>query len=141
MKATELRIGNLFDNHGAICHVMAIKINSAEFGYFEDSVGFERRFDNEIILPNPIPLTEEWISKLGFDDGILHFAKTLTYNNYTQILRVNHKEKYTVDFIVIKGKRKAVSYINGISKIQYVHQLQNLYFALTGQELEIKKVA
>ena len=30
-------------------------------------------------------------------------------------------------------------YINGYHEIKYVHQLQNLYFALTGEELEINE--
>jgi hypothetical protein len=71
----------------------------------------------------PIELTEKWLDKLGFvNDTVLEFYR-------------NDKTDSTIiidyDFICLLG----YSHV----KIKYVHQLQNLYFALTGQELEIKQ--
>jgi hypothetical protein len=70
----------------------------------------------------PIPLTEEWFIKLGFQ----LFGNDDPLDRYwtTNILKGSIEElslKYT---------------LSGI-KIKYVHQLQNLYFALTGVELEL----
>ena len=69
-----------------------------------------------------IPLTKEWLLKFGFDEHAIGY--------------------YNKDFIIF------LSYSNtGLHQyrlrdfntiIKYVHQLQNLYFALTGEELTLK---
>ena len=76
----------------------------------------------------PIPLTEEWLLKFGFVD-----------KNYTLELKAKRK---TIVFnwfskVVSTGKRSGY-YSRKYRHIKYVHQLQNLYFALTGEELEVK---
>ena len=67
---------------------------------------------------NPIPLTEEWLLKFGFK---------------------NIKFKYEINnFIIWLDPRSTYYYLNyegGNIEIKYVHELQNLYFALTGKEL------
>lgn len=75
----------------------------------------------------PIPLTEEWLTRFGFDEtGYMNIKSG-------GIIQV------TMNFI------GSVMYsINGshwvdISDCRYVHQLQNLYHALTGEELTIKE--
>ena len=71
---------------------------------------------------SPIPLTEEWLLKFGFEK---------TTNEYYD---KNNGLVIWIDgqFINIEWKdRFLISYT-------YVHQLQNLYFALTNTELEIK---
>jgi hypothetical protein len=72
----------------------------------------------------PIPLTEEWLLKFGFH---LDPYKNFELNNIN-INRLNFKltifeddDRYDIPI-----------------KTKYVHQLQNLYFALTGEELIIK---
>lgn len=75
-----------------------------------------------------IPLTEEWLVKFG---GVLvkETSKSKTY-------------KFTLFNIVFaKGTRKDWFYIEEISRVffKYVHQLQNLYFLLIGDNLEIKE--
>lgn len=80
-----------------------------------------------------IPLTEEWLVKFGF-----------SFSN-------NDKYKWW------KGKGRGMSLFKGLTestkdwfyyfdtysnrgkRIKSVHQLQNLYFALTGEELELKE--
>ena len=66
-----------------------------------------------------IPLTEEWLVRFGFDYLDLRF--------WSSKLCIHLKDN---EFYVL--------YEQGRLFIQYVHQLQNLYFALTGEELEIK---
>lgn len=62
----------------------------------------------------PIPLTEEWL---------VRFKE----NDLTKIIRKNHARNcYSLHTEC------------GYVWIYYVHQLQNLYFALTGEELELK---
>jgi hypothetical protein len=95
----------------------------------------------------PIPLTEDWSVKFGL------------YNN----LKLNYNKRQGVEYRF--SKKKLGTYIikryynNSLYKMQfvyddkhnnipneqiwvnikYVHQLQNLYFALTGEELTIKE--
>ena len=65
-----------------------------------------------------IPLTEEWLLKFGFKNNRLGLF---------DCVKVGDDIGYHIYFI---GKH--------LKEVQYVHQLQNLYFALTGYELEIK---
>ena len=67
----------------------------------------------------PIPLTEEWLLKFGFDSM---FSGAGYHKNGVEIGN-NHNGFYIL----------ATSY-----QIEFIHQLQNLYFALTGEELTIK---
>lgn len=71
----------------------------------------------------PLPITEQFLIEAGFKDGSLSLPKNaattflLWKNNAVRIFYTNEKE--------IGG--------NAV----YVHQLQNLYFLFTGEELNI----
>lgn len=69
----------------------------------------------------PIPLTAEWIEKFGFD-------------------KLPNQNKYDMDkFWACKLRNGNEWHFEDLECIvKYVHQLQNLYFALTGEELAIK---
>lgn len=74
-------------------------------------------------LLNPIELTEEILLKCGFKHkggGFYIHCKSLI-----ELCNVSDK------FFVVGFKDVS------LGNIYYLHQLQNLYFALTGQELEI----
>ncbi len=74
---------------------------------------------------NYIPLTEEWLAKLGFE-------KIENPNNTGTFL-------WTINEIgFIQSDKFYCASIDSLIEIQYVHQLQNLYFALTGEELTLK---
>tara|TARA_R110000772_G_scaffold99393_1_gene199295 strand:+ start:42 stop:404 length:363 start_codon:yes stop_codon:yes gene_type:complete len=113
MKANELRIGNYYididdkltELSGYELYEMTIKENTESLG--------ETEF-------RPIPLTEEWLVKFGFEklegwDDMYYFKI-----GYFQIYEYNVSGYEYDDF-----------------NIKHVHQLQNLYFALTGEELKI----
>ena len=128
MKAEELRIGNnIYDSTYPKRDAKVFRINSGSEWPITYSYGkiFEHTpLHGESLLP--IPLTEEWLLKFGFfghnnawvlstpgsNPTIFHFSiwYDLTYN--------------TAELI---------------PDITYVHQLQNLYFALTGEELTLKQ--
>jgi hypothetical protein len=118
MKASELRIGNLVYYRKEAYNVVLIAedLIKVDIGY-----GAVQRFEkNPIISPNidelkPIPLTEEWLLKFGFEQMDLH-----RFNLEISILSTD------------RGMYFQTTIIN------YVHQLQNLYFALTGNELNLK---
>jgi hypothetical protein len=107
MKASELRIGNLVDLIGVAVEITANHIKDISEG---DSIY------------KAIPLTEEWLVKLGFKERRYSMCAPVYGNEIIELAN---------DFsITYNGGRRV--------QIKYVHQLQNLYFALTGTELEIK---
>lgn len=84
--------------------------------------------DNKVLLP--IPLTEEWLLKFGFN---VEIKKTWSFG-YEKDYNV-----YTLDGLTYNGIQAQWWYVQVLkNQPQFVHQLQNLYFALTGTELEIK---
>ena len=130
MKTNELRIGNFVATEG-IDFVEVSKID-ADFGIcYKIPQEFGQFYPYKEV--EPIPLTEEWLMNLGF--------KKYTY------WRPNNLDYYHSDlkeFCIISGQVRLYTddpyeFFKIPQNIQFVHQLQNLYFALTGEELTIKE--
>ncbi|MGJ1369547.1 hypothetical protein [Sphingobacterium spiritivorum] len=137
MKATELRIGNVLTFLDKQVAVVAITETHASIKGYElnrytpvalDYTGLQR-----------IPLTEEILLKCGFDFS--QFKKPmqtcgvdLFYGHDYYFKRIGYK----TDLILrsLNGVFRIECFYS--TRIQYLHQLQNLYFALTGKELEVK---
>ena len=125
MKAKQFRIGNYYNHNGEVKEITVNMLSNLFES--EDRAWFE-----------PIPLTEEWLLKFGFE-----YKK----NNYTHNYRRVDLEGLYLDYWVVIRHDPASWYklahdigkIIAADKIWYVHQLQNLYFALTGEELTIKE--
>ena len=116
IKANELRIGNLVYPDMSSHEPITVCIKD-----FEDTSHLK-----------PIPLTEEWLLKFGF--GIEHHL------NYSQ-KEVNRNGIKNVNLAIIRESYKVdIFYYHGgyETPMKYVHQLQNLYFALTNEELKIE---
>ena len=126
MKATELRIGNY------VYHTDAgeIQVNKTDIAEYE--ICYET-------LIEPIPLAEEWLQKFGFIENIKDVPYQPSYSINIRLtifyLRPSYKGGYYWGFMN-DGKDCE---LNDVLNIKYVHELQNLYFVLTNQELEIKK--
>lgn len=73
-----------------------------------------------------IPLTEEWLLKFGFKK----YGKTTLFKKSNVTLN-------SMDIGHNRGDGFTLNYTPFV-KVQHVHQLQNLYFALTGLELIYK---
>ena len=119
MKATELRIGNyLQDREGRLCKVEELSSREGERGVYASAISGPTTG-----LPNrPIPLTEEWLlKKFGFEK---YHNNLFVLGNISVHFYMLH-EYYFISF----NHRHIV--------LDNVHQLQNLYFALTGEELTI----
>jgi hypothetical protein len=82
----------------------------------------------------PIPLTEEWLWRFGFANNINGFPEI----DLDEKRGLSITFKKTVDTHIVWFAEKDIIEYTEITTLKYVHQLQNLYFALTGKELEIK---
>jgi len=129
MKASELRIGNWViyqDEFDKIRYELKFSIGHF-MGIFEKNYG----------PPEPIKLTEEWLVKFGF----VYFKKmalNIPIHNY--IINRKDPNNEMVLLIEMTGKFVLSGYDTAWTKpLLYVHELQNLYFALTGEELTIKE--
>jgi hypothetical protein len=86
---------------------------------------FEYTDDNheqKIEYLEPVPLTEEWLIKFGFVFDGFRYQQEIN-NNLWVLVKNNVYGWYSPHIEISNG-------------IQNVHQLQNLYFALTGEELK-----
>jgi len=119
MKAQELRIGNWV---WLKCHHYPVQVTQI-FMYHDNSIwiGTDLHEGEKLKDYSPIPLTKEWLIKFGFEtDGITFWKSKLDVGSF----------KGGVFYYLPHG----LSGVRGI-EIKYVHSLQNLYFALTGEEL------
>ena len=118
IRASELRINNIVEADGIIQRVYRIWQNGAELVEQEDGDDDLDYHENDI---HPIPLTEEWLLKFGFTKEVLGW-KHWNLDLYLYLDNGCFESEQLPMFIYLK----------------YVHQLQNLYFALTNEELCIK---
>ena len=122
MKASELRIGNYvkFDNH--------------EDEYYKVSGCDISELSDELIDLNasPIPLTEEWLLKFGFIRHHYDYANDVIY---IKNIADNEIDNAEFEWGVYPNELGSGIQIKNRKSLKYVHQLQNLYFALTGEEL------
>lgn len=83
-----------------------------------------------------VPLTSEWLERMGFENFKEHSKWAYKYKHF-----VNSNELMVI--IDASNKQGGACYLNGthFADCEYIHTFQNLYFALTGQELEIKELA
>lgn len=126
MKVEELRIGNLVLFNDEICVVS---------GY---SYGFIHMNDNKkgtkIEFIKPIEITEELLLKFGFKENIIENDIYFIYkDSLFAIWNVN--DEFNNYFECGKLIYCDSFYSECISTLKFVHQLQNLYFALTNEEL------
>lgn len=128
MEVRELRIGNL-----VTVQAKDLDDNPAPMILELKHIDFMRILSgNNKALP--IPLTEEWLIKLGFKKKGSHYYEIP--NN--QVLELEYIKTNLGEFYQIITKRLVEPRTAVGNKFKYVHQLQNLFFALTGTELEIK---
>jgi hypothetical protein len=150
MKANEFRIGNYHLYH------------------IEDKLDERKEWDEVCVIDakdlvwlskpegekdkdyKPIPLTNKWLKKFGFvyfsyktgPYGIKHKGYQIRYKAYSihsfvRLLQLSYVKDESMYYVGKKAFniKEETTYI---SCVKYVHQLQNLYFALTGNELTIQ---
>jgi len=121
MKAQELRVGNYIYNGWLSVHNSVTQVTSTEIGYLESFP------DHDVY--QPVPLTEEWLVKFGFEKLNHKMSNCTVFIKGCWRIATNDFLNYSLWHERISPPTWSLSYL------QYVHQLQNLYHALTGEEL------
>ena len=128
INATELRIGNLvYEKHCDDSLHIGVVALIQKYG---DATKI--RTENRWYAEEPIPLTEEWLLKFGFrmKAGKFRLPSLSGYHFFS--LQNPFMAEHDGGFV----PSVLCEYT-----LKYVHQLQNLYFALTGEEIKINEPA
>jgi hypothetical protein len=149
VQASELRLGNLIsDDDGCMAKINgftpfdhSVRCDEAEGCILLIDVYHELtdkwKMGREADSPEckPIPLTPEWLERCGFE--YLPFSTDISMFSF-------YKKSETFELIIVNDginceyKHGVFYYEDEHHPVVHVHQLQNLYFALTGEELQIK---
>lgn len=115
---------------GTVCKVEAIKRNSF---YLECKAGDGVCYSEvSVTMVEPIPLTEELLLESGFTKGDWGFSCDIVELSYGSFL-FNDEINNDKLFASINGAEHPLSRI----PIEYLHQLQNVYFDLVGSEMKV----
>lgn len=130
MTENEIRIGNWIHHKATWSYRQLDPPNECDFQW--DTQDWYALGECTLSLDDiePIPLTEEWLCKFGFTQisGKQEYFKPFQGRYHNVLLgglEPIYKMGYSDDGIIQLP-------------IYYIHQLQNLYYALTGEELKIK---
>ena len=137
LEVKELRIGNCItgvyydldsdEEKEQLCKVVSIdSVGAHEYPIMVDGLGNEIE---EYQRLEPVPLTEEWLFKLGFE--IVNHIDGYSFYSYKK------KGKGGFCNITIYDQYTRVGNNTSVPHVKYVHQLQNLHFILTGFEVEV----
>lgn len=136
MEVNELRIGNYLAAHHFNFVLSKVDV------IFENEIRcvfLEKQNDGTVSVMSvinefkPIPLNEKWLFEFGFEqkkysEGI-EFIKRgfrLWKGNNWDFFEFSISDKYDEEYYNVT--------------VKFVHQLQNLYFALAGEELVLKEL-
>ena len=119
MKTQELRIGNLVKSK-------LLGTKHKVLGVYKNKIWTDLQESwSDIEDFEPIPLTEECLLKFGFYKTTENAGNLICYK----------KGKYTIAKWLKNKWQFWINTTDLYNSPQHVHQLQNLYFALTNQEL------
>ena len=126
MNPKELRIGNFLTVSNNVLAISEIKKDCFCFcqQYIDE---WEFLFNDYDV--QPIQITEDWLKRFGFN-GV--------ENDHIKCKNIHLSYSSVFNRVFISDEDDDPQTVVGVN-IKYVHQLQNLYFALTGEELEIKE--
>ena len=129
IKENELKIGSILNYLTAEGDICTATIDWQGLKWLnEDPKGFN-------MVHSVIELTPEWLINFGFIYCKFSLSSLDRIDNYSK----NRKIELTFENGEIKSVYVGVQRIDDGKRIKYVHQLQNLYFALTGEELELNQ--
>ena len=115
MDVHEMRIGNWYSEFGMNYE----KVNWIVLQHIHESI-------ESFIWVQPIPLTEKWLLKFGFK-----WKQIKDLSSYT----LPKLELYQYSS---NNNKIFFEYADGEVELKYVHQLQNLYWELCGEEFKME---
>lgn len=126
MKLSELRIGNFIEDEGKILPIISIDSQrnheelkgAVDLPVYDDKGRMWTTTGRWIERINPIPLTVEWLKKLKVNEKLLE-----------TIWSIRQSKGQEGSWVLYYGIESSGIYI------EYVHELQNLYYTLTKEEL------
>lgn len=131
MKANDLRIGNWIRYEDKL--VQVVQLSSLMILCQRDENQFLVNHEPEIF--QPIELTEDILIKIGFKKNII-YGSTIEYlpinNDLVSVFCTKEKQNIKIQIVCENATETIVKYI------KYIHQLQNAYYCLTGQELKVE---
>jgi hypothetical protein len=135
MEAKDLRIGNYFNAKKPRHNEKYVIVESIDF--YEINSSFRPYKIDDI---EPIPLTDEWLVKFGL---IKKYLENPFEESGFELKEDGTKFYWWADggtFNIEINPNGEVWFelYSHYNHIKYVHQLQNLYYSLTGEELVIK---
>ena len=134
MEKNEIRIGNIIYDSLNQSYDVIIGINN------NDTVDFPFELNNDICFVDGIKINSDIIKTLGFiQDNPTEEFYTKTYNdpldkNYIKMTMFFANNQWTL--CVIFGEVSSTV----IQDIKYVHQIQNAFYLVTGQEFDINNL-
>lgn len=138
METNELRIGNYIEYCGYIVKVDGIYDDRISAINIEDK---DHIFDKPSYF-NPIKLTEELLLKIGFKKNKYDWWEYFP-DRENKISILMSGEYTTIEYANLFHCPEDVSEVNYGSTLEfprriYIHELQNAYFLIAGQNIEIK---
>ena len=141
----DLRLGNYVYDRGH----KVIRIDFIE--YIQD--GFDTKFGQNMFVQDtevhpltefsdfaePIPLTIKWLSDFGFKSKLYGDNCYLFHFDFNEL---THDYLFSLKWIFNSETKEFEGFPffnNGTFKIEFVHELQNLFFALTRKELKLAR--
>lgn len=129
MKSNELRIGNSILMNGEVVHNIGYAVI---MDVHQINKGVKNEYLNTVKY-EPIPLSEKRLLEFGFEPKYDSENNNIDFYSPEGGLYVVQLHVEVNDFIFYDCD-------GGIGvRIEYVHQLQNLYFCLVGDELMVNK--
>lgn len=131
INAKELRVGNKV----SILQGFEVEV----VGIYEDEIltDFEGNegdyFNDKEEDVSGILLTEEWLLKYGFYKREYQIDGCDVYQKGQWRVALNYEQEYFVLY------DRIISPTWELLRLKYVHQLQNLFFALTDEDLKLEK--
>ncbi len=131
LEAKDLRIGNLVygvsDGQKILSDVVSLdSVNLTEHPIW--LISKYNQTSDEYESVEPIPITEEWLLKLGFKEQNTEIGSRFRKKNF-------YIAKNT-DFDFYLKDVKSGIYIH-LTKLDFVHELQNIWYCLNGKDLKI----
>lgn len=131
MEMTELRLGNWVVYNNQI-----VKTTGLHYGMFECGCpdGNNWMCTGRISEVHPIELTEEILLKIGFEHHAVDRNIYAFENERSIVVYILNRK-----LLIIEGVENDVLIDRNIriNNVEYLHQLQNVYYLLIGKELEV----